>query len=98
MSRTLARAVEGYDRTMQYHRGSANVVADALSGRSYAVTSTNIQTHVKITNIRLESTLIDKVKAAQATYSELMNVEKKVQEGVILEARINEERKSQPSI
>ena len=31
--------------------------------------------HVKITNIRLESTLIDKVKAAQATYSELMNEE-----------------------
>ena len=35
----------------------------------------NLGTHVKITNIRLESTLIDKVKAVQATYSELMNEE-----------------------
>ena len=71
----MARAVEDYDRTIQYHRGKANVVADALSRRSYAFTSANIRTHVKITNIRVESTLIDKVKADQATYSEQMNEE-----------------------
>ena len=114
----LARAVEDYDHTIQYHRGRANVVADALSRRSYAFTSAmlltqkpisyNLQmmkielktlgTHVKITNIRVESTLIDKVKVVQATHPNLMNVKKKVQEGVILEARIDEERKSQPSI
>ena len=75
MPKTLARAVEDYDHIIQYHRGKTNMVADALSRESYAVTSANIRTHVKITNIRLESTLIDKVKAAQATYSELMNEE-----------------------
>ena len=47
-------------------------------------------THLKITHVRVEPVLIDKIKAAQATDPELMNMMKKVEEGAIPEARIDE--------
>lgn len=44
---------------------------------------------MKIAHVRVEPSLIDKIKAAQAM-AELVNMMKKVQEGVIPEARIDE--------
>ena len=98
--------LKDYDHTIQYHPGKANVVADALSRKSYANTSAIITTqeHIihdlqkmeievslpaRIAHIRVKSTLIDRIKAAQTTDPELMNMMKKVQEGVIPEAHID---------
>jgi len=103
--------LKDYDHTIQYHPRKANVVADALSRRSYASMSAifsmqrpilydfqrmeielkTLGTNMMMANIRVEPTLIDKVKAAQATDLELIRMKKKVQEGAIPEVRIDEE-------
>ena len=45
---------------------------------------------MKIAHVRVEPTLIDKIRAAQATDPELVKMMKKVQECAIPEARIDE--------
>ena len=94
----MVGAHKGYDMKLHYHPGKANVVADALSRKSYVNTLVSRgmpkelvddlkELHLEIVprgyvaSLEIQSTLMDKIREAQNTDKEIVEIKEKMRKG-----------------
>ena len=91
MVRTLLELVKDYNVEIHYHPGKANVVADALSRKSYGPKDAHLHAEMARLNVHsvlrgsshtldVQPTLEDRIREAQGSDEDLMKIRKHIGE------------------
>ena len=94
--------VKDYNVEIHYHPGKANVVADALSRKSYVPKDDHLREEMARLNVHIvprgsshvlndQSTLEDRIRKAQSSYKDLMGIRKQTGENKAPDFRVDNE-------